>query len=313
MRQVSLYGAAMECGAGLRGPVMGPAALRTAGILETLASLGHKVTDRGDLVPEPVAPEAHPGRAKRLTEVAGWVRTLKRAAEEALANGELPVFLGGDHAMSAGTVTGAAAHAARLGKPLFVLWLDAHADFNTIETTPSGNLHGTPAAYFCGLPGFDGFLGQPLQNPVSPERVMLMGIRSVDAAEHDLVLSHGLRVHDMREIDEIGVAALLTPFLEEVTRAGGLLHLSLDVDFLDPAIAPAVGTTVPGGASFREAHLIMEMVHESGVLASADIAELNPFLDEAGRTARLMVDLAASLFGRQVMDRQIRSRWSRAA
>ncbi|GMG82015.1 arginase [Paralimibaculum aggregatum] len=313
MRQVTLYGAGMECGASQRGPVMGPAALRTAGIVETLSGLGHMVEDRGDLRPEPVAGLTVPGRARNAGAVAGWVRALKAGAETALAAGELPIFLGGDHALSAGTVAGASAHAAAAGRSLFVLWLDAHTDFNTFATTESGNLHGTPAAFFCGLPGFEPFLGGPLETPVAPERVTMLGIRSVDRAEHDLVLAHGLRVHDMREIDERGVAALLAPFLDEAAAAGAMLHVSLDVDFLEPEIAPAVGTTVPGGATFREAHLIMEMLHESGLVTSMDIAELNPFLDEAGRTARLMVDLAASLFGRRVMDRQTRSRWSRAA
>lgn len=306
---IRLIGVPIEAGASQRGPVMGPAALRTAGIAETLASLGHGVEDAGDLAPI-ATPDLAPGR---LAVVAGWVRATRAATEAALAADRLPVLMGGDHSLAAGSVAGAAAHAAGNGRPLFVLWLDAHTDFNTPETSPSGNLHGVPAAAFCGLGGLEALYGGSLVVTVPTERVTMIGIRSVDRDEHALVSAHGLEVHDMRSVDESGIAALLTPFLERVRAANGLLHVSLDVDFLDPDIAPAVGTTVPGGATFREAHLTMEMLWESGLVSSLDLVELNPFLDEAGRTARLMVDLVASLFGRRVMDRQTRSRWSRAA
>ncbi|MEO0621292.1 MAG: arginase [Pseudomonadota bacterium] len=309
---VSLIGVPLEAGASQRGTVMGPAALRTAGLTEALTALGHDVGDQGDLAAAPVVGLGS-AAVSRLPEIAGWTRVVKAATEGVLAEGRMPILLGGDHSLSAGSVTAAAAHAARLGRPLFVLWLDAHTDFNTFETTPSGNLHGVPAAFFCGLPGFDAFLGAPLATPVPPEQVCMLGIRSVDADEHALVVRHGLEVHDMRAIDERGISAALAPFLARVAAANGLLHVSLDVDFLDPEIAPAVGTTVPGGATFREAHLSMEMLWESGLVTSLDLVELNPFLDEAGRTARLLVDLTASLFGRRVMDRPTRSRWSRAA
>lgn len=309
---LSLIGVPIEAGASQRGTVMGPAAMRTAGIVETLGDLGHDVADLGDLRPVPVAVEDRPG-ACRLAEVSGWIRAVQAATERTLDDGRLPVLMGGDHSLSAGSVAGAAAHAARLGRPLFVLWLDAHTDFNTFETSPSGNLHGTPVAAFCGLPELAPLYGVPLAHPVPAERVAMLGIRSVDREEHALVQRHGLEVHDMRAVDECGIAALLAPFLARVRAANGLLHVSLDVDFLEPEIAPAVGTTVPGGATFREAHLAMEMLWESGLVAALDLVELNPFLDEAGRTARLIVDLTASLFGRRVMDRQTRSRWSRAA
>jgi len=316
-RPLTLIGVPLVAGASQRGPLMGPAALRTAAIHETLAALGHAVEDAGDLAPMPVRLEgaqaaAVPAHVRNLPEIAGWTRSIKAAAEEVLGAGRVPVFMGGDHAMAAGSVAGAAAHAARVGRPLHVLWLDAHTDFNTPATTESGNLHGTPAAFFCGLPGFEALLDGPLAHPVPRQNVAMLGIRSVDPDEHDLLLGHGMRVDDMKRIDEHGIARLLRPFLDEVEAAHGLLLVSLDVDFLDPEIAPAVGSTVPGGATFREAHLVMELVHESGLLSSLDIAELNPFLDEAGRTARLMVDLAASLFGKRVMDRPTRSRWSRA-
>ena len=195
--------------------------------------------------------------------------------------------------------------AASLNRPLFVLWLDAHPDLHTLDSTGSGNLHGTPVAYFTGQPGFDMF--PPLAAPVDPGNICMMGIRSVDPAEHARIKELGVTVHDMRTLDERGVAAPLAEFLARVSAVNGLLHVSLDVDFLDPAIAPAVGTTVPGGATFREAHLIMEMLHDSGLVGSLDLVELNPFLDERGRTALLMTDLTASLFGRRVLDRMTRS------
>ena len=217
----------------------------------------------------------------------------------------MPIFLGGDHALSLGSVSGMAAHAARLGKPLFVLWLDAHSDFHTPQSTASGNLHGTPVAYVTGQPGFDAF--PPLAAPVPTGRVAMIGLRSVDAPEKAALQALDVAITDMRSIDEDGIRAPLERFLAHVEAEDGLLHVSLDVDFLDPMIAPAVGTTVPGGATIREAHLAMEMLSDSGRVASLDLVELNPFLDERGRTASLMVELTASLLGRRIFDRPTRS------
>ena len=204
-----------------------------------------------------------------------------------------------------GSVAGAAEYAAAQGRPLFLLWLDAHSDFHTPMTTTSGNLHGTPVAYIAGRDGFEAF--PPFPTPVPPENICLFGIRSVDPAEHAALLNHDIEINDMRVLDEHGIVKPLRDFLQKVQAANGLLHVSLDVDFLDPSIAPAVGTTVPGGTTIREAHLVMELLHESGLVTSLDLVELNPFLDERGRTARLMVDLVASLMGRKVFDRPTRS------
>jgi len=220
-------------------------------------------------------------------------------------NTGFPIIMGGDHSLALGSVAGAAAHAAAKGKPLFLLWLDAHSDFHTPMTTTSGNLHGTPVAYFTGRDGFDAF--GPFPATIPPENICLFGIRSVDPAEHAALLQHDLEINDMRVLDEHGIVKPLRDFLDKVVAAGGMLHVSLDVDFLDPSIAPAVGTTVPGGTTIREAHLVMELLHESGLVTSLDLVELNPFLDERGRTARLMVDLVASLMGRKVFDRPTRS------
>jgi len=307
MTKLALLGLPIEDGAGRRGCVMGPAAYRTAGLVEELADLGHSVRDLGDVVPDAAPDVAFPPPIKSGAAVAGWTRAIFRAARQLADDDALPIYLGGDHALSLGTVPAHADAAQAAGRPLFVLWLDAHADFNTPATTASGNLHGLPLAHACGLPGFDAFLGRPNPAPVNPAHVAIMGLRSVDGPERDLLRRSGVAVNDMRSIDEHGIAPLLRPFLEQVLAADGLLHVSLDVDFLDPQIAPAVGTTVPGGATFREAHLVMEMLHDSGRVTSLDLVELNPFLDNRGRTARLMVDLTASLFGRQVMDRYTRS------
>jgi len=303
---VKLLGAPVQEGSGRRGCDMGPAAYRAAGLAESLDELGHKVVDLGDVRPvvRKVEPHANPA-IKKLDEVVAWIEALSDAAYAASAEG-MPIFLGGDHALSAGTVPGMARRAKEMGRPLFVLWLDAHTDFHSLATTESGNLHGTPVAYFTGRPGFGGHFPQ-LATTVDPKNVAMIGIRSVDPAERAAIRDAGIGVCDMRMIDEEGIAAPLKRFLAAVEAAGGMLHVSLDVDFLDPSIAPAVGTTVPGGATYREAHLVMEILCDSGLVGSLDLVELNPFLDDRGRTAILMADLAASLLGKRVMDRPTRS------
>lgn len=299
-----LIGCPVDSGKRSRGCVMGPDAYRTAGLAEALADLGHTVTDLGNLSPAPFAPDTGDGPLHALAETIGWTQTLTETACDAMDRG-LPIFMGGDHSLSLGTVAGVAAHAAAKGRPQFVLWLDAHSDFHTPATTASGHLHGTPLAYVTGRAGFEGF--PPLAVPVAEENICIIGLRSVDPAERIALQASAIHRHDMREIDESGIARPLGAFLDRVAAAGGALHVSLDVDFLDPAVAPAVVTTVPGGATVREAHLVMEMLHDSGLMTSLDLVELNPFLDERGRTAQLMVDLAASALGRRVFDRPTRA------
>ena len=301
-----LIGVPLQDGASQLGCEMGPSALRVAGLAETLESLGHDVRDLGNVDAGAAAEMSHPNSAIRnLGKIAAWTEVLAEVAYRESGEG-MPIFLGGDHALSAGTVAGLSRRSAEDGRPLFVLWLDAHTDLHSLQSTQSGNLHGVPVAYFTGRPGFDGYL-PPLVAPVNSANVCMIGIRSVDPAERTALQETAITVHDMRTIDEHGVAVLLRAFLERVSAAGGRLHVSLDVDFLEPSVAPAVGTTVPGGATFREAHLVMEMLHDSGLVTSLDLVELNPFLDERGRTALLLVDLAASLLGRQVLDRPTRS------
>lgn len=300
-----LIGAPVDSGQKRAGCLMGPAAYRVAGLAGAISEQGHSVEDMGDIVPAARAPMPHPNAAvHHLAETIGWTDALAEAGIAAALRG-FPIFLGGDHSLSLGSVAGMAAHAAAVGRPLFVLWLDAHTDFHTPMTTVSGNLHGTPVAYIAGRDGFDGF--PPFPHPVPGHRIGMLGIRSVDPAEREALLPTEIDIADMRVLDERGIRAPLAEYLDRVRAENGLLHVSLDVDFLDPAIAPAVGTTVPGGATFREAHLVMELLHESGLVSSLDMVELNPFLDDRGRTAKLMVDLVASLMGRKVFDRPTRS------
>jgi arginase len=298
-----LVGAPLDCGKARKGCLMGPDAFRTAGLADALRSLGHEVSDMGNVSPRPFTPKEHP-KLVALEETIAWTESLADAGEQAFQKG-LPVFLGGDHALSLGTVLAAMRHAETQKRPLFVLWLDAHTDFHTLESTDSGNLHGTPLGYVTGRGGFDGF--PDLGTPVPQDNVAIIGLRSVDSAERAALQETTITHVDMRQIDEHGIARPLQAFLDKVAAVGGMLHVSLDVDFLDPSVAPAVGTTVPGGATVREGHLVMEMLHDSCLMTSLDLVELNPFLDERGRTASLMVDLTASAFGRHVFDRPTRA------
>ena len=306
MTRTILIGAPIDSGQRRPGCLMGPAAFRVAGIAAAIRELGHEVTDWGDLAltDVPAATCGNPA-VDQLPETLAWTGLLTEKVDDALSAGAMPVILGGDHSLALGSVAGAALHARRVGRPLFLLWLDAHSDFHTPMTTTSGNLHGTPVAYIAGRDGFDAFPAFP--QPIPPSRICLYGIRSVDPAEHAALLRHDIAINDMRVLDEQGIVAPLRAFLSKVHEAGGLLHVSLDVDFLDPSIAPAVGTTVPGGTTFREAHLVMELLHESGLVTSLDLVELNAVLDDRGRTAKLMVDLVGSLMGKKVFDRPTRS------
>lgn len=305
-RSVALIGVPLEEGSGRRGAGMGPTALRIAGVDKALADLGHTVVDTGDLSIVPARDLPNHPKAHNLRIVGAYTRALEAAAYDAAKAGHFPLILGGDHSLSMGSVSGMARYAAEKGRPLFVLWLDAHSDFNTPETSPSGNIHGMPVAFFCGLADFAEILpkGRAL---VDPQKIFQVGIRSVDASERVEIRKHGVNVFDMRSLDEQGVAVILRQILETVEKANGLLHVSFDVDFLDPDFAPGVGTTVPGGATFREAHLIMEMLSDSGLVSSLDLVELNPFLDDRGKSARIMVEMTASLFGRRIFDRPTRA------
>jgi arginase len=306
MATCSLLDIPLHEGTGRFGCDMGPGAFRAAGLVEALTEMGHRVEHRGIVVPKVASKTTHANTLlKSLSEIASWTQAIAHSIAT-IPKGDMPILLGGDHAMAAGVLKGLSERALRAGRPLFLLWLDAHTDCHTLDTTKSGNLHGVPIAYAIGDPSFAGAF-PAMTTPLQAGNICMLGIRSVDPAEQLFIATSGITVHDMRAIDEHGIAPLLGAFLERVKAAGGDLHVSLDVDFLDPSIAPGVGTTVPGGATFREAHLVMEMLHDSGLVTSLDLAELNPFLDDRGRTALLMVDLVASLMGRRVLDRPTRS------
>lgn len=299
---VSLIGAPTDVGAGHRGARLGPEALRIAGLGEALAKRGVDVADRGNL-DGPRNPWQKPVEGYRhLPEVVEWNRVVMDAVTAELRDGRMPILLGGDHCLGLGSITAVARHCRDSGKQLRVLWLDAHADFNTSQVTPSGNVHGMPVACLCGLgPQALTHLGGEAP-AIRPDQIRQIGIRSVDEGEKRLVKEYGLDVYDMRYIDEVGMKRAMEEALEGVDE-NTHLHVSFDVDFLDPSIAPGVGTTVPGGPNYREAQLVMEMIADSGRMGSLDIVELNPVLDKRNRTARLAVDLVESLFGKSTLMR----------
>lgn len=307
-QSVSLLGIPLEQGAGVPGALMGPDALRTAGLPAVLKNLGHSVRDHGNLaVPADIEVALAPqdaARCRNLGAIGAWTQLIHDRAFEVLGNGDMPIFLGGDHSLSMGTVSAVARHCAATGKELAVLWIDAHADFNTPATTPSGNMHGMSIAFLTGEPSLRALLGGRPFTAVKPSDVHIIGLRSVDPEESDRLIEYGVDCADMRMIDEFGVSVLVRRMIEELEGRNVHLHVSLDVDSIDPALAPGVGTTVPGGITYREAHLIMEMLHDSGMVGSLDIVELNPFLDERGKSAMLLAELTASLFGRTVLDRR---------
>ena len=304
-KKIAVLGAPIEIGASQRGTLMGPAALRTAGLLTVLEELDFAVEDHGDLTVGGVAAlqDIPPENTKHYREIQRWIRTISARAYDLARTGAIPIFLGGDHSLSMGSINGVARHFREQGRELFVMWLDAHADYNTPATTITGNMHGMSAAFLCGEEGLDGLLGTEPRAAIDSSRLELFGTRSIDKLEKDLVKLRRISVADMRKIDEFGVSVLIRRVIDRVKAVDGVLHLSFDVDFLDPEVAPGVGTMVPGGATYREAHLIMELLNDSGVVHSLDIVELNPFLDDRGRTARSVVELIASLFGQQITDR----------
>jgi arginase len=302
---VSLIGAPTDIGAGTRGASMGPEALRVAGIREAIAHFGFTVNDCGNLSgpANPWLPAVNGFR--HLHEVVEWNRLLHDAMFAQLQAGHLPVMLGGDHCLGIGSISAVAKHCKAVGKKLRVLWFDAHADFNTATLTPSGNIHGMPVACLCGqgpqeLVEIGGFSHDA--PALKAKELRQIGIRSVDAGEKKLVHDMGIEVFDMRYIDEMGMRHAMELALALVDK-NTHLHVSLDVDFLDPDIAPGVGTTVRGGPTYREAQLCMEMVADTGRLSSLDIVELNPAFDIRNRTAELAVDLLESLFGKSTLMR----------
>ena len=281
---------------------MGPSAFRIAGLREQIASLGCVVADRGDL-PSPIPETRKHGdpTKKFIREIAKVCDRVYQTARASIEEGALPLVLGGDHSLGAGSVAASAAHARAAGKPLGLLWIDAHGDMNTPASTPSGNVHGMPLAALLGpepaeLSSIGGF-----SPTVLPEHTVLIGVRNLDEREKDLVRNSGVHVYTMKDIDRLGVAAVAARALQLVTAGTAGIHVSLDLDVCDPSIAPGVGTPVKGGLNYREAHLLMEMIAETGVLMGLDLVEVNPTLDILNTTAELATELALSALGMKIL------------
>lgn len=299
---ISLIGVPTDIGAGHRGASMGPEALRVANLAERLIRRGLDVVDRGNLH-GPVNPWQPPHNGYRhLPEVVAWNEAVFGAVSEALVEGRLPIMLGGDHCLAIGSISAVAKHCREQGKQLRVLWLDAHADFNTAQVTPSGNIHGMPVACLCGNGPRELIELSGNVPATQPETFRQIGIRSVDEGEKRLVREANVGIFDMRHIDEVGMKRTMELALADIDEDTHL-HVSFDVDFLDPTIAPGVGTTVRGGPNYREAQLCMEMIADTGRLGSLDIVELNPAFDKRNQTAKLAVDLVESLFGKSTLIR----------
>jgi arginase len=299
---LSLIGVPTDIGAGHRGASMGPEALRVANLAARLARRGLDVVDRGNLQ-GPINPWQPPQDGYRhLPEVVEWNQAVHAAIYAELTAGRLPIMLGGDHCLAIGSISAVARHCREQGKKLRVLWLDAHADFNTADVTPSGNIHGMPVACLCGN-GPQSLIEMGGHVPATaPDVYRQIGIRSVDEGEKRLVREAKVGIFDMRRIDEVGMKRTMEEALADIDD-NTHLHVSFDVDFLDPSIAPGVGTTVRGGPNYREAQLCMEMIADTGRIGSLDIVELNPAFDKKNQTARLAVDLVESLFGKSTLIR----------
>jgi arginase len=299
---VHVLGVPMDLGSGRRGVDMGPSAIRIAGLEERLRELGHEVVDEGDLVIKNME-ELKVGdvRARYLAEI---VRAAKLAAgkvERIMTKGHFPLVLGGDHSIAVGTVSGVAAFARARRKKLGLLWIDAHGDINTPETSPSGNIHGMPVASLLGE-GPKALTGIGGADPkVDPRNVALVGIRSLDDGEKVRLKRHGVQVHTMSDVDRNGIHRIMKKALARVTEGTDYVHVSFDLDAVDPTVAPGVGTPVKGGLDYREAHLIMEILHDSGVMTSLEMVEVNPILDDRNASGAFAVELVQSAFGKKIL------------
>jgi arginase len=297
-RAVTIVGAPLDLGQARRGVDMGPSAIRYAGLEERLTSFGCRVVDRGNVsTPEPESLGATDERARFLPDILEACARLATLVRDVVTEGSLPLVLGGDHSVALGTLAGLRSAA---GQPGGVVWIDAHGDLNTPATSPSGNVHGMPLAAALGVAG-DAFAHPGLTLPaVDPARVVLLGVRSLDTAERTLIREKGIRVITMTEIDRIGIERSVR---EAIDRASGpgFVHVSLDLDALDPEVAPGVGTPVKGGLTYREAHLACEDLAESGVVGSLELVEVNPILDRENGSAAIAVELAASALGKSIL------------
>ena len=299
---VHVLGVPMDLGSGRRGVDMGPSAIRIAGLAERLRELGHEVIDEGDLVIKNME-ELKVGdvRARYLAEIARAAKLAAGKIERIMTKGHFPLVLGGDHSISVGTVSGIAGFARSKRKKLGLLWIDAHGDINTPETSPSGNIHGMPVASLLGE-GPDELTSIGGSQPkVDPRNVALVGIRSLDEGEKVRLKRHGVQVHTMSDVDRNGIHRIMKKALARVTDGTDYVHVSFDLDAVDPTVAPGVGTPVKGGLDYREAHLIMELLHDSGVMTSLEMVEVNPILDDRNASGAFAVELVQSAFGKKIL------------
>lgn len=296
-----LIGCPMDLGADRRGVDMGPSAIRYAGISHRVRALGHEFSDAGD-VTVPLPETRKPGKGpKYLKEILRACDRLSKRVEQILDRNATPLVIGGDHSIAIGTITGVANHYRKKGQNIGLIWVDAHADMNTPETSPTGNIHGMPLSTILGMGAAPLVHLGGFSPKVRPENVALIGIRDLDEPEKEIVRTSGIRAFTMRDVDELGMARVMREALAAVTNGTAGFHLSFDLDGLDPEIAPGVGTPVRGGIGFREAHLLMEMIADSGRMVSIEATELNPILDTKNRTGELMVELVASVLGKRIL------------
>lgn len=302
MPTIHLIGVPLDLGAGRRGVDMGPSAMRVAGLAERIASLGHPLVDKGDLpAPNPEVKGEGDRTKKYAREIGRVCQKLYQISLAALEAGALPLVLGGDHSLAAGSVAAAAEQARRKDKPLGLIWIDAHGDMNTPASSPSGNVHGMPLAALLGSEPAELSLIGGFSPKVRPEQTVLVGVRNLDDREKDLVRGSNVHVFTMKDIDRQGMAKVAAEAIALASRETAGIHVSCDMDVCDPSIAPGVGTPVSGGLNYREAHLLMEMIADAGGLTSLDIVEVNPTLDVRNATAVLGTELALSALGMKIL------------
>lgn len=302
MKKICIIGVPMDFGASRRGVDMGPSAIRIAQVGQRLRAMGYDVVDRGNVEVQVRESLSEPNsKAKFRNEIAEILKRLKEMTKAAVKNGEIPLVLGGDHSIALGSVAGIAEHYHSQGKQIGVVWLDAHADINTPDTTVSGNVHGMPVAHLMGL-GDEVLLSVSSMRPiVDPRKVALVGLRDLDEGEKETIKSRGVHAFTMRDIDELGMREVMKRAIAIATNGTDGFHLSFDMDFMDPSVAPGVGTPVAGGATFREGHLAVEMASDSGKMISMEVTEVNPVLDSRNMTADLATGMILSAFGKRIL------------
>jgi arginase len=301
-QKIRIIGVPMDLGASRRGVDMGPSALRVAGLQGRIKHLGHQVEDVGNIsVRQPEEMPIGEKRAKYVEEIADACKDLGAAVQKSLEEGYLPLVLGGDHSIAAGSISGVAAHFHKDKKQIGCIWLDAHSDMNSPETSPSGNVHGMPLACIMGYGVPELYDLYDYKPKIEPQNVVLVGVRDLDTAEKKFIKKLGVRVFTMRDIDERGMREVMADALKYAMDDTDGIAVSLDMDFVDPSDAPGVGTPVRGGVTYREAHLAMEMIADSEAMASLEIVEINPVIDEHNRTALLGVELVLSSLGKKIL------------